>query len=138
MIASLKIVLAIWTAAFLALPTCPCQLFDALGVDYPHRHEAGEGGGNLDYNGITELKSDAGQSDDDLPFCHCHEGIGNTAEKCEEDTLSTKAKHSASLSEDLFHFDSQSIGTSRMGRAPPPSHLHARVLLRSMTGVYRL
>jgi hypothetical protein len=126
-------------AVFLALPTCPCQLFEPLGIEFPHRHEAGsECAGNIDYNGDIELTSPAGQGDDDLPICHCDESLGKLAEECGEDELCAPAKISGVSAWYESGFLQGGCLACSSARGPPPKLLFCFVLDRTLTGVYRL
>jgi hypothetical protein len=134
-----KIILTLWTAAFLALPTCPCQLFEPLGFDFPHRHvEDSLSAGNPDYNGVTELNRSQGESDEDLPLCHCDDAVAKTAEECETEELSKPSLSAVAIVESQTCLLSRLRHISSAARAPPSRLVACSVLTRSLTGVYRL
>ncbi len=136
---SLKVILAVWTAVFLALPSCPCQLFEALGIDFPHRHTEGypsevsrakQGPLSLDA-GTTELGKD-------LPLCHCQDSLSKTAEECEGEELVLSSKLAVPILDLGDVLPSRSEACSFSARAPPPQLLLGSVLTCPWTGVYRL
>ena len=135
----IKIILTLWTAVFLALPPCPCQFFEPLGFEFPHRHaENSLSSGNSDYNGVTELNRSQGESDEDLPLCHCDDAVAKIAEGCEGEELSEPLLLAVVLKESRESQLSRSRDTSCSARAPPPDVSVCFVLTRSFTGVYRL
>ena len=139
MIVSIKILLATWMAVFLALPSCPCQLFESLGMEFPHKHEVGtSGGGNADYNGITEWQTSSEGSDQELPVCHCEEGIGKTAEECDQYEFDTPTQWASNIGQDDSSFKLVLFFTRSSARAPPPEMLTNYWLKSARTGVYRL
>ena len=90
-----------WMAVFLALPSCPCQLFESLGMEFPHKHEVGTPSeGNLDYNGITAWEAPSEGSDQELPVCHCQEGMDKLAEECSECELDAPTQWVSMLNDD--------------------------------------
>ena len=126
-------------AVFLALPSCPCQLFESLGVDFPHKHEVGTvGGGNADYNGITEWKGPSKGSDQELPVCHCEEGIGKTAEGCSGCEFDTPTQCTTPIHQDQGDDFITVFSTGTSARAPPLEMLSNYWLNSARTGVYRL
>ncbi len=135
----LKIILAVWTAVFLALPVCPCQLFGPLGIDFPHRHVEGSASEvSCHDRGPLELTTAPAESEDELPICHCHDSVAKTAEESEESELEMPTKLFASLAclEDTSF--SMARGGLIAARAPPPEVPGCFVLTRSKTGVYQL
>jgi hypothetical protein len=126
-------------AVFLALPSCPCQLFESLGMEFPHKHEVGTSSdGNADYNGITELKTPTKGSDQELPVCHCEEGIGKTAEECSECEIDAPSQWASMISDDASSRDLKLFFTITSARAPPPEMLMNYWLKSARTGVYQL
>ncbi len=131
--------MATWTAVFLALPSCPCELFESLGMDFPHKHEAGKASeGNPNHNGVTELKAPSEGSEQELPVCHCEEGLGKTAEACSEFELDTPNQDALTIdqhdSNDFLILSSK----RKPARAPPPEMLTNYWLNSARTGVYQL
>jgi hypothetical protein len=136
---SIKIFLATWMAVFLALPSCPCQLFESLGMDFPHKHEVGTSSeGNLNYNGISEWQAPSEGRDREFPVCHCEEGIGKTAEQCSDYALNLSLQFASTIDQDESHHFLTLIVTSASARAPPPKMFANYWLNSARTGVYRL
>lgn len=126
-------------AVFLALPNCPCQLFEPLGMAFPHKHEVGTpGGGNPDYNGINEWQCPSKGSDRDLPVCHCEEGIGKTAEESDAYELGSPSQQVSKVEQDDSCHELMLYLTRLSARAPPPAMLTNYWLKNARTGVYRL
>ncbi len=139
LIISIKIFLATWMAVFLALPSCPCQLFESLGMEFPHKHEVGTASdGNLDYNGITEWEAPSEGSDQELPVCHCQEGMGKTAEQCIDYAFDDPSQFASTIDQaDSDDFLTR-FATSTSARAPPPKMFANYWLNSARTGVYQL
>jgi len=126
-------------AVFLALPSCPCQLFESLGMDFPHKHAVGKPtDGNLDYNGVSEWEAPSEGSDQELPVCHCEEGIGKTAEECNEHAFDDPSQFASAIDQDDSHSFPTISPKSASARAPPPKMLANYWLNSARTGVYRL
>lgn len=129
-------------AVFLALPTCPCQLLEPLGIDFPHVHANASGNyiseGNPDYNGVIEFQTSSGESDEHLPVCQCHAGLGKLAEKCAMEILHAQPTISVLPVEvELSHTFCKAKAQCG-SRAPPPNLPLCFGLSRTLTGVYRL
>jgi hypothetical protein len=132
---SIKILLATWMAVFLALPSCPCQLFESLGMEFPHKHEVGTSSDeNADYNGIIELETLSKVSDQELPVCHCEEGIGKTAEECSECELDAPTQWASMINDDASSCELNLFFESASARAPPPEMLMNYWLKSARTG----
>ena len=136
----LKVILAVWTAVFLALPSCPCQFFGALGMSFEHRHMEAAHAENSQYlGGVDELCAPQSDSGENLPICHCDEALAKTAEESEGEMLALN--HSGGwvylgfqrISVQLW----QNGAISHGGNYPVGTGGHL-VLSRSMTGVYRI
>lgn len=134
----LRMLLVLWVAAFLVLPECPCQLLGPLGVDFPHRHEAGAPGDeSLCQRGPSEMRAAAANSGGDLPICHCHEGLGKTAEETGELELSEACPGSIELCRDES-LSSLVAMMRRHSRAPERGRIPCFLSVRALSGVYRL
>lgn len=126
---------------FLALPSCPCQLFESLGLDFPHQHAEGISGaseGNPHYNGLTEWKASSDGSDQELPICHCEEGLGKMAEECDKGEFNVPTQEASKIVISESSLSSVVLFPSSAARAPPPDLLANYWLMSARTGVYRL
>lgn len=137
---AIKIVLAMWMAAFWVLPECPCQLLAALGVDFPHRHlQESQEVVNPDYDGTHDLQYPSEGSGRRLPYCHCAEGVGRVAEECEDTAYADPAASVSRLAPHcdnflfVFLFPAQPVSV-----APPPLRPLGGGLEACQICVYRL
>ncbi|MCP5535679.1 MAG: hypothetical protein H7A51_05510 [Akkermansiaceae bacterium] len=106
---------------------------------YPHKHEVGSpGGGNPDYNGLTDWKKPSDGSDQELPVCHCEEGIGKTADTCNGIDIDVPAHYATAIDNRESGHTPVGYHASPAARAPPPLLFPNYWLMNARTGVYRL
>jgi len=135
----LKIILAVWTAVFLALPSCPCQFFGALGISFEHRHLEESHEGSCRYLGAEhEIHAPQNDSEENWPICHCDEAVAKTAEESEGETL---ALNRGDLIYLTFRHMSVELWRNKIGPQMRPFSESCEILTplsRSQTGVYRI
>ena len=135
----LKVILAVWTAVFLTLPSCPCQFFGALGISFEHRHLEESHEENGQYLGgeheVSPLLNDSGEN---WPLCHCDEAVTKTAEESEGERFTLDRGDSIFLT---FRQMSVELWRNRRGPQMVPFFKRCEIistLSRSQTGVYRI
>ena len=134
----LKMILAIWTSVYLVLPSCPCQILSALGIENAHSqtNQVEE----FDQFEIVKLPQLRVSIENDHPalVCHCDDNEHKFAEQCDYDediqsgcTIShyTIAKSWSCLYQPAF---------TTLGRSPPPALELTSHLPRQVLGVFIL
>ena len=130
----LKIILAVWTSVYLVLPSCPCQIFAALGIETSHSHSQTS---QIEIDTSSKFSS-AVQDENSDPVCHCDDNEQKVAEQSDYDEdieAGCKSSHLSVESTWLGVFQPEFV---LLGRPPPPCFEVTSHLPRSVQGVYLL
>ncbi len=134
----LKIILAVWTSVYLVLPSCPCQILAALGIETSHVHSSQIAQGENSQIDTSRKFSSGIKDENPGPVCHCDDNEQKVAEQSDYDEdiqAGCKSSHLSVESTWLGVFQPEFV---LLGRPPPPRFEVTSHLPRSVQGVYLL